>query len=83
MQTIKTKFISSTNTKCARIKATTTGGISKTIAFPYELDSEAAHYQAARALIVEKMPDWTGDYIQGHMADGYVFVMASDTKRSL
>ena len=75
MQAIETKFLCVTATKGDRIKATCPGG-SKTISYPYELNTEEAHKRAAMALI-EKMgwkinnpKNWVG----GSTKAGYVFI---------
>lgn len=52
MQSITTKFIGPSNTRGARIKAACAAG-SVTIGYPYELDRDAAHWEAAKALIVK------------------------------
>lgn len=71
MQAIQTKFLSATNYKGARIKATAEAG-SIIIDYDYSLDCEDAHKLAAQALI--KKFNWGGDIVGGSLAGGYVFV---------
>ena len=47
---IRTKYLGPTNTRGSRIKATN-GDRSVTIPYPYELNIEAAHAEAAEKLI--------------------------------
>ena len=46
MIAIHTKHIPASNTRGARIKAYTTGGLSAIVSYPYELSYEIAHYEA-------------------------------------
>jgi len=77
MQAIQTKYLSPTNTRGARIKATAAAG-SVTISYPYELSGQAVHRKAAEALCAKF--DWDvesiyGQLIGGQLANGdYVFV---------
>lgn len=69
---IITKYLSATNFRGARIKATTGNGkFSVTISYPYE-DSRNAHALAALALA--RKLGWTGTLIEGGTATGSVFV---------
>lgn len=72
MQAIKTKYFGPTNSNPGRIKATAESG-SITIQYPHGAPGiEAAHTEAARALMVKM--GWTGTLIAGGVKDGYVFV---------
>ena len=71
MKTISTKYLSATNFKGSRIKATDCDN-SITISYPHELNHEQAHMKAAQALM-EKM-DWLGEMMGGHTKDGMVFI---------
>ena len=71
MQTITTKYLSPTNTLGARIKATTSSGISKTISYPYELSGAECHIKALREL--NKQLNWTGDMTYSSTERGYIF----------
>ena len=75
LQAIKTKYLPATNTKGSRIKATAAGGETITIPFPQDMDTEAAHREAAHRLM-EKL-DWRGFISTGATKDGYVHVMQS------
>ena len=69
---IITKYLSATNFRGARIKATTGNGkFSVTISYPYE-DSRNAHALAALALA--RKLGWQGTLIEGGTATGSVFV---------
>lgn len=72
MQTISTEYFGPTNSKGSRIKATASGGKSKTIPYPHELNQEDAHRRAATTL-AESL-NWSGRMIQGSTKKGYVFV---------
>jgi hypothetical protein len=80
MQAITTKFLSATNTRGSRIKATCDAG-SVTISYPYELDYPDTHRKAAQAL-VDKLgwnTDSYGNLIVGGLPNnaGCVFVFNS------
>ncbi|MCK5919902.1 MAG: hypothetical protein KAG66_03115 [Methylococcales bacterium] len=82
MQTIVTKFLGPTNTLGARIKATSSGGISATIPFPYELSGVPRDALAVQAL--NKKLKWQGEMVVGGLKDGgYIFVFANDEKMTL
>ncbi len=75
-QAITTKYLSPTNTKGARIRATSASGISKTVAYDHALDAEGNHLAAARYLVAYL--NWPGKWVQGSMGErGYVFVHVS------
>lgn len=50
MQAIQTRYLSPTNSRGARIKATCAAG-SITISYPYDLSGQAVHRKAAEALV--------------------------------
>lgn len=72
-QAITTKYHGPTNTKGARISATTESGIRITIGYPYELSGEACHRKAAEALCAKM--GWNRRLVAGATKRGYVFVM--------
>ena len=74
MQAITTKFLGATNTKPARIKATSCSGISVTVSYDYGLTEIQEHVQAVIALC--KKLNWTdrGKFFMGGTADGYCAV---------
>lgn len=76
MQAITTKFISPTNTRGSRIKATCDAK-SITINWDYSLDVSANHTAAANKLASEL--GWKGEWFGGSGKDGYVFVCANRT----
>jgi len=75
-QAIVTKWIPATNTKPARIKASTTGERSFTITVPME-DCNA-HAFAARLLA--RQLRWTGEMVEGYTPEGSVFVLTYGPK---
>jgi hypothetical protein len=72
MQTITTKYISPTNHTGARIKATSSGGISMTRSYEYGMSTEENHEEVAMAL-AERL-DWDYDFAVGDTPTGFVFV---------
>ncbi len=74
-QAITTKHLPATNTKPARVKATTASGISLTKSYPIDGDHEYGHKNAALALC-QKL-GWTGEIVGGATRDGYVFVFVN------
>lgn len=83
MQAILTKYLSATNSRGSRIKATCAAG-SVTIDYPHELSGMACHAAAAKAL-VEKM-GWGfshyGDLLGGQLPSGdYVFVFNTESSK--
>ena len=79
MQSISTKYLSPTNTKGARIKATTSEGKSLTACFDYGVNEEKRHMDAAK-LLCEKL-GWTGTMQGGSTATGKVFVFVDSSLR--
>ena len=76
MIAIHTKRIPVTNTRGARIKAYTTGGLSAVVPYPYEKSYEQAHFEAVKALVAKHNLNWPIDDMRfGDSADGkgYVF----------
>jgi hypothetical protein len=76
MQTINVKYLSATNTKGARIKASCEGG-SVTISRSYS-DNVEADYMAAAKALKDKL-GWAGDMVGGHTKDGMVFVFPTES----
>jgi hypothetical protein len=72
MQTITTKYLPATNTRGARIKATSASGISVTMPLDYSLTISEAHRNAMISLC-EKLK-WTGTLAEGNTKNGYVYV---------
>lgn len=79
-QSIQTKFVSPTNHRGARIKAVTSGGLSVTVSFDYELSDVERHFSAVKALF-DKNPSltWGNKFAIGSSVDGkgYVFTPVS------
>jgi hypothetical protein len=74
MQAIQTKYLSPTNSRGARIKASCAAG-SITISYPYELSGQAVHRKAAEALVAKL--GWTDlpELLGGCLPDNsYCFV---------
>jgi hypothetical protein len=72
MQTITTKYINPTNHNGARIKATSSSGISMTRSYEYGMSTEENHEEVAMAL-AERLA-WDYDFAVGHTPTGFVFV---------
>ena len=80
MQTIQTKYLGATQTKGERIKATTSGGISKTIALDYGLSTAGAHRKAVQALLaVDDLKYWTGTLVGHNLNDGMIWVFEDES----
>ena len=69
MQAIITKYLSATNSRGSRIKATCSSG-SVTIPYPYELSGQAVHRAAAEALVAKLFPDIKAPLLGGELPDG-------------
>jgi hypothetical protein len=84
-QTIQTKYISPTNFKGTRIKASTSSGISIMRSYDYALNIGENHAKVAREL-QEKMKwhtDYYGDLVGGQNANGsYTWIMVGNTQAS-
>jgi len=79
MQTITTKYLGATNNgRGARIKATTSSGVSKTISYPYELSGAACHIKAVKELNKSFKFPWVGEYIYDSSDTGYIFMYMND-----
>ena len=70
---ITTKFISPTNNRGSRVKASCQAG-SITIPWAYEYDIEQNHISAFRALVAKLNIDWGDSWTIGANDAGYVFV---------
>lgn len=57
MVIIKTKYLSATNTKGSRIKASA-NGFTATISYHHAESYEKAHFEAVKALIAKHSLDW-------------------------
>lgn len=78
-QSIQTQFMSPTAHRGARIKAVTSGGLSVTVSFDYELSDAERHFSAVRALLVKHNLSWGSKFAIGSSVDGkgYVFTPVS------
>lgn len=82
MKAIHTKYIPASNTKCSRIKAYTTDGLSATISYPYVFDGARCHFEAVKELVEKHNLAWDiSNMCWGDSADGkgYTFCF-SDSK---
>jgi hypothetical protein len=80
MQAIQTKYLSPTNSRGARIKATCAAG-SITISYPYELSGQACHRAAVEALMFNLSWDKNTfpPIVGGQLKNGdYVFVFNNE-----
>ena len=73
LQAITTKYLSPTNTRGTRVKATAAAG-SVTVSWDHALNDRQNHTAAAHALA--RKLEWEGLYVGGGLPDcsGYVFV---------
>ena len=79
MVIIKTKYLSATNTRGSRIKASA-NGFSVTIPYPHHESYEMAHYEAVKALIAKHNLDWDiSNMGYGSDNEGYYFTFSSST----
>ena len=79
MQSITTKYLGPSNTRGAKIKASSASGISVMVPYDHSAPSDVEnHGQAAQALA--KKLGWTGEMIGGSTKDGFVFVFDSGHK---
>lgn len=74
MQTITTKFIGPSNTRGARVKATTASGMSHVVPYDYEMGNKS---YAVAALALARKLGWSGSLIEGDTRDGKVFVFST------
>ena len=75
-QSIQTRYIRPTNTRGARIKATTSSGLSVTVSYDHALSYADAHWPAVQELIKKYHLEWGNKFAVGASTDdrGYVFV---------
>ena len=77
MLSITTKFMSATNFKGSRIKATSTGGKTVTVSYDHSLPNDGAHDCAAEALACKL--GWNPCTLhRGVTATGNVYVLDDD-----
>ena len=72
MKAIKVKYISATNTKGSRTKATDGDGNSVTLAFDYSLN-DGELFKATAVALCKKM-DWDTDLVGGGYKNDHYFV---------
>jgi len=74
MVAIETKYLAPTNSRGARIKASTCTGFTATIPYPYTGNAEGPHYEAVKALVKKHNLDWPIENMRfGGTERGYVF----------
>ena len=71
-QYISTKYVCPTNTRGSRVKATSSSGLSVTLQWADELDTDANHIAAAKVLAAKL--GWRGQWAVGADNKGSVFV---------
>lgn len=71
-QSIATKYLGPTNCRGSRIKATSSGGNSRTVPYDHSANNSDNHKIAAMALAAKM--EWTGEWVGAESAKGYVFV---------
>ena len=77
MKAIETKYHGPTDTRGSRITATDNDGHRISNGYSYELNSEAAHFEAAKKLAGKL--GWAGEMVAGWTKNGYVFVWVNGT----
>lgn len=77
-QAIITKYLGPTNTRGARILATTESGIRHTISYPHELTSDQGHRKAAEELAAKL--NWHGKLVAGGLKQGFSFILLDGTE---
>jgi hypothetical protein len=82
MQAIQCKYLSATNSKGSRIKASCASG-SITISYPHELSGQAVFRAAADALVIKmQWQNMVGDLLGGQLPDNsYVFVFNNNASK--
>ena len=83
MVIIKTKHLSPTNNRGARIKAEA-NGFTVTIPYPYDESNELSHYEAVKALITKHNLNWDITNM-GYGSDnaGYYFTFSSSVIKAI
>jgi hypothetical protein len=84
MIAIHTKYIPSTNTLGARIKAYTLNGkgFKATIPYPLELSGVACHFEAVKELVKKNNLDWNTDGMRyGDSSDNKGFSFCFDSSK--
>lgn len=76
MQAITTKYHPATNTRGARISASTESGIRVSIPYPHDATSDDKHWRAVEALC--RKLGWSGTLCEGAIKGGYVYVFVED-----
>jgi hypothetical protein len=71
-QSIATKYHGPTNTRGSRCKATSSSGLSLTVEWDDQLNSDDNHLAAAKALALKL--GWRGSWVAGCTPTGCVFV---------
>lgn len=86
MKAIRTKYLSATETRGARIKAMADGVTSVTISYPDELTGAKCHFAAVKELVSRNNLKWETDgMVCGGMPDqsGWVFCFPNATIDSM
>lgn len=79
MLAIHTRYISTSNTRGARVKAYTRSGLSVTVSYPHERSFELAHFEAVKALVEKYKLEWDINNMRfGDSADGRGYVFCFD-----
>ena len=77
MQAIETKYLSATNCKGSRIKATHQGNVkSVTVDYDHALNLDENHHEAAKALM--RKLNWKGEMHGGSTRAGMAWVFVSE-----
>jgi hypothetical protein len=79
MKAIETKYLSATNTRGSRIKATA-GGLSAVFSYDHSLSDVAVHFEAVKELVKKHDLEWDiSEMVYGGTDKGYTFCFPQST----
>lgn len=79
MKAIETKYLSATNTRGSRIKATA-GGLSAVVPYDHSLSDVAVHFEAVKGLVKKHDLEWDiSAMVYGGTERGYTFCFPEST----
>jgi hypothetical protein len=79
MKAIETKYLSATNTRGSRIKATA-GGMTASVSYDHSLSDVAVHFEAVKELVKKHKLDWDiSEMVYGGTGKGYTFCFPYST----
>jgi len=79
MKAIETKYLSATNTRGSRIKATA-GGLTAIVSYDHSLSDVDVHFEAVKELVKKHELDWdVSKMVYGGTDKGYAFCFPEST----